>query len=88
MVMICTAAPLVHFAGIFGLLTICSLMILGCFLGACLLAFGMLLLLLLLVFMMMMMMMMMSTGGAPLLMKEIQSLLLGFDPVVALELKF
>jgi hypothetical protein len=59
MVMICTAAPLVHFAGIFSLLTICSLMILGWFLGACLLAFGMLLLLLL--FMMMMMTMMMST---------------------------
>ncbi len=64
-------------------------MIRGWFLGACLLAFGMLLLLLLLLlFVMMMMMMMMSTGGAPLLMKEIQSLLLGFDPVVALELKF
>ncbi len=60
-------------------------MILGWFLGACLLAFGMLLLL----FMMMTMtMMMMSTGGAPLLMKELQSLLLGFDPVVALGLKF
>ncbi len=89
MVMICTAAPLVHFAGIFSLLSICSLMIRGWFLGACLLAFGMLLLLLLLLlFVMMMMMMMMSTGGAPLLMKEIQSLLLGFDPVVALELKF
>jgi hypothetical protein len=87
MMMICTAAPLVHFAGIFSLLTTCSLMILGWFLGACLLAFGMLLLLLLL-FMMMMMTMMMSTGGAPLLMKELQSLLLGFDPVIALELKF
>jgi hypothetical protein len=82
MMMICTAAPLVHFAGIFSLLTICSLMILGWSLGACLLAFGMLLLLF------MMMVMMMSTGGAPLLMKELQSLLLGFDPVVALELKF
>ncbi len=57
-------------------------MILGWSLGACLLAFGMLLLLF------MMMVMMMSTGGAPLLMKELQSLLLGFDPVVALELKF
>ncbi len=61
------------------------MMILGWFLGACLLDFGMLLLLL---FKMMMMTMMMSTGGAPLLMKELQSLLLGFDPVIALELKF
>lgn len=87
MMLICTAAPLVHFAGIFSLLTTCSMMILGWFLGACLLAFGMLLLLLLL-FKMMMMTMMMSTGGAPLLMKELQSLLLGFDPVIALELKF